>query len=751
MSKPQKPFLKTSGCLTFYSPRSERLFTSPQNDQEKTRKFLRINTEEYLIPGAPLSERKTPTNIPSFRMFSPQDEMIREFQDFLVDHKYKGQGREKGQKSLHQLEAYQIAGDSLSTIRANDNDSLEMQTKNLSTQELIDRTLGRNSKAEINKFYKAANEFRKLRTKTAVEEEGSRRKFSEDQKIVTMTQFSTIRKDISHVLDKKSPRTETSLNTSTLPEIKHKQNQKFAKFIEEVHEKDLFHSKASYLGTDKEILFEHNIPDTKFFKPSTPTENRAQLHAKLNNEIRTIHTPFQEKRNTEILSTNNSTDRARPTSPTTRSSPTRNRPVTQGFQTLLTNLDFSESSYIHSLRKELPSVFTTAPAGRQEVLILGNWLMKTIDGIEKDAEASLNDKFKKADEVYSICISELFRQVSCECIERAELLMRVWKAYTDLTQDILAERKKVELAIETKAEEERNKLHEMYKAIIDAKDKKLQEKDEKMAEMEKIMEQLKEKASTAFANKETTFAENQRLKNAIEKYKKTLQNVMQENRDMSYKYEKLKKEFSNQPDDNKDLEELFKKHGMGELDLSSDDDDGGRRQPAAFGVIKQRIIKKEDKSTEYVDPYPPPIKPAPVDNSTQTHLSLLDPRFNRIIRDMDTLNDVLMQEIIKDRLILEGELLENMAENEEIGEAELKRIQVLLKADKIRRRHQGEPDDISLIGSEDQENTPYRSIADLSYDGTPISARATSTSGLRFRDVLKKYSSTRDAESSNLF
>jgi hypothetical protein len=121
-----------------------------------------------------------------------------------------------------------------------------------------------------------------------------------------------------------------------------------------------------------------------------------------------------------------------------------------------------DSNYVQSLRKTLPTSLSTTPSGRQDVFLLGNWLLKTIEGINKDHNIDRNERIKRANEVYNITISEIVRQISFECMERAELTKKVWKAYLDLTEDIVSELKWKSKGLEDQAAEEYNRLYEMF-------------------------------------------------------------------------------------------------------------------------------------------------------------------------------------------------------------------------------------------------------------------------------------------------
>jgi len=87
-----------------------------------------------------------------------------------------------------------------------------------------------------------------------------------------------------------------------------------------------------------------------------------------------------------------------------------------------------EESLIAEVRKEMPHIFTEAPSSRQDVKALAQWMEEKINIIKKD-QTNEGEKFVKYDQVYNLCLNELLRQVSVDCVERGELLHKIWMSY----------------------------------------------------------------------------------------------------------------------------------------------------------------------------------------------------------------------------------------------------------------------------------------------------------------------------------
>jgi hypothetical protein len=127
------------------------------------------------------------------------------------------------------------------------------------------------------------------------------------------------------------------------------------------------------------------------------------------------------------------------------------------------SFDTGSDSYYASLKKVVPNVFTGSQLARQEVMILGNWMLETLGKINSDLEINMTTRLKRADEVYTLCLTELIREVSCDCLERGQLFTQIWKAYLDLKEDIVREYKDKEIEIENKALGDYNRVNELFK------------------------------------------------------------------------------------------------------------------------------------------------------------------------------------------------------------------------------------------------------------------------------------------------
>ena len=66
---------------------------------------------------------------------------------------------------------------------------------------------------------------------------------------------------------------------------------------------------------------------------------------------------------------------------------------------------------IDSLKREHPNLMTNSPSGRVEVMILRNWLLKTLKLVYDSKELSKKQKFSLADDVFNLCFGEMIRQV----------------------------------------------------------------------------------------------------------------------------------------------------------------------------------------------------------------------------------------------------------------------------------------------------------------------------------------------------
>jgi hypothetical protein len=78
-------------------------------------------------------------------------------------------------------------------------------------------------------------------------------------------------------------------------------------------------------------------------------------------------------------------------------------------------------------------IFPTDTAdSRSEVLLLSDWLNQVLQKNMDDFKDDHMELAKNARNWYSIAFNELCRQVGCECLARAQLLLSIWKRYQSL-------------------------------------------------------------------------------------------------------------------------------------------------------------------------------------------------------------------------------------------------------------------------------------------------------------------------------
>ncbi len=125
-----------------------------------------------------------------------------------------------------------------------------------------------------------------------------------------------------------------------------------------------------------------------------------------------------------------------------------------------------DNDFLADLRKELPNALTSAPSSRQDVIVLGNWLETRVKSLfDSNTGLKQEEVFEKCDQVYSLCMNELIRQATIDCVERGELLQKVWTSYFRLfTQfkahtEVEAQRQKVYYQEENQRQYERFQQH----------------------------------------------------------------------------------------------------------------------------------------------------------------------------------------------------------------------------------------------------------------------------------------------------
>lgn len=147
-------------------------------------------------------------------------------------------------------------------------------------------------------------------------------------------------------------------------------------------------------------------------------------------------------------------------------------------------LEFSEEfSHIGTCK---PCILNQAehggPSNRKEAQLLSNWLNYMLHKNLANQEQSKAELIDSAQVVYTTCLKEIFRQVSVHCVERGELLQRVWKAYFLIMVKTITIIKKNKALIEKKLESELSLTKENYEKNIEKLEIVIKDKDREIDE-----------------------------------------------------------------------------------------------------------------------------------------------------------------------------------------------------------------------------------------------------------------------------
>jgi len=194
-----------------------------------------------------------------------------------------------------------------------------------------------------------------------------------------------------------------------------------------------------------------------------------------------------------------------------------------------------ENELLAKCKKECPNLFSGVLAGRQDVLLLSSWLKDTLNEVNK-SNSSENEKLTKCDEVYNICLNDLIRQVSLECVERGDFLYQVWMSYYKLLlqfkTNVAADNQKAKIQHKTELEDQKTD----YLKIIAQKDQEI----ERLIRESKHFQEENLKLTTKndkFLNKETKYkAKIDTLKDIISHMKTQIEELKAENHNYAKRF-----------------------------------------------------------------------------------------------------------------------------------------------------------------------------------------------------------------------
>ena len=680
--------------LIFYNPRNDDLLSNFASTDLRAKKFLRNETsnlknvrtgiELFLsLRESKLNESSQTANFDSTTAFRDPFEFSSEHKESSLNDKSNTQkSTNSNLRALEPIKSYK------DLEKTNTTPTLER----FSSSDLIESMMTKESRKELNKAYRIAHEFKNLdfrrereRPKFTRENERIKLaldKLTEDKLSVTANNIATVRNDISHIFNKKHSKSPQS--KQTLPELKEQFKQRFSKLILDINDDDkLSPQKNTGFSTNKQTskLLDTTLRSGRFFKPEVSPPTKHQAFLSLHKDIRSVNTP-----NVLIK---------RGVQPPTRERP-QNNETTQSqifIKGPVTEFELSEDSNImRNLKTELPNAFSSNPSNRQEVLALGNWLINTIKSVQEDNTLSLKEKYYKTDEIYNLCFNELVRQVSLDCLERGELIMKIWKAYLSLSQDIIEDVKETEKRIKTKVIIEWESARYNFEQVSKEKEKEIQSIKEEL-EM-KGKEILEQDSRIGRFNEEQAkvIKENLQIKESLKKLQKLYNALKIEHRDLSFKYDKLKKRFDET--DHKDSQ----KESMQDLNIvpgtanyiDSLVSDETMKMAPVFGNVTQKVIKKEDKEISMTSLLELQEKEKALlrnEEGTQTDLVLINKRFDPLLRSVSALDDILREEAAKARLVKEGELIENMRNRKKSSKASRLKTSISVHEDEFAARN----------------------------------------------------------------
>ena len=683
--KKQPNFFSKMGNLTFYNPRSDDLLKNDSASFEKSSKFFRNTTKKASLDP---THSELPTLSSKAYQFSNTrtptlpEELVRDMSAIDPENFVSSTSLPEDIGTIVQRahnDTIKIA-DTSQISKASVKSPGKVITHSFMHKEHIKNSHEKPLKEymlkkedHLEQIYRSAHEFNSIKSsKDPHLDEIVKRKLLEDKSLNISSHLQGARGDVSHILNHKSSRSLLH-HSKNIPEIKEHHRVQFARLLEELgseaknvpetslnlekNQSSVFMNSVASPNSpfSSHKLVENNLRESKFFSSPNSARRRNVLNTTLQKESRTFLSPILRKGSDEERSTQ-------------ERSPSEILQSPDFVLTLASRFDPGEGNALHTLKKELPNVFSSVPSNRQEVAVLGRWLLSSLKRLHDDKTVPDRERFYRADEIYSLCFNELIRQVSIDCTERGELMMMVWKAYLSLSEDIIEDIKEKEEQAEERFQGESQKIHAMYDDILKAKESVIEELQQRIdndtSQRLTLQQDMRFIELKGIAKAEEVV----KLKEYISKLKRHYQQLQQEQRDLQYKYQKLKKNFDLVDDDPLDEQLLIaqqanqknKKLDESDLNLSSSSDGENAQRPAVFfGRAQEKATIYEDKSI-ICD-----IQNECQEIEIQTDLVLMNEKYDQILETQEILDNIILEEEAKLKLMQAAEMMENLATNRE--------------------------------------------------------------------------------------
>ncbi|CAD8108164.1 unnamed protein product [Paramecium sonneborni] len=169
---------------------------------------------------------------------------------------------------------------------------------------------------------------------------------------------------------------------------------------------------------------------------------------------------------------------------------------------------------------------------KHDVQMLAEWTDLMLEqAVEKNQGQSAN-MYEDLQQIFTLCLKELIRQISFDCIEKSVLLEKIWTQYIEINQSVYQSVLDQNNSLEKDHLQEVMKTHQAYQNEID---KYLIILKNQKTDMDQIMERLmKLKGNTKYLKKNNRY-----LNSQIKALKIEIQDLKNENKQYSDQIEKI--------------------------------------------------------------------------------------------------------------------------------------------------------------------------------------------------------------------
>ncbi|CAD8096851.1 unnamed protein product [Paramecium primaurelia] len=169
---------------------------------------------------------------------------------------------------------------------------------------------------------------------------------------------------------------------------------------------------------------------------------------------------------------------------------------------------------------------------KHDVQMLAEWTDLMLEqAVEKNQGQSAN-MYEDLQQIFTLCLKELIRQISFDCIEKSVLLEKIWNQYIEINQSVYQSVLEQNNTLEKDHLQAVMKTHQAYQSEID---KYLMILKNQKSDMDQIMERLmKLKGNTKYLKKNNRY-----LNSQIKALKIEIQDLKTENKQYSDQIEKI--------------------------------------------------------------------------------------------------------------------------------------------------------------------------------------------------------------------